>query len=301
MHPLLSCHPPPHRTRLAATAALCAALGMAALPANAAPVGCLITPARIADVGTPAAGVIEHIAVDRGDSVRKGQALVTLRADAERASLAAARVRAQAEASVAGAQAAAQLAQQKLERAEDLFRQQFISAQALEQTRTENAVAQQSLRQAKDQQAVYRSELQQARALLGLRTLVSPISGIVVDRMAHPGERVELQAVLRVADVSRLRVEVVVPASQFGSIAEGLSVAVQPEVPGLGARQARVTQVDRVIDAASNTFRVRLSLPNVDARVPAGARCKVEFPAAAPAGTSPAEQPAVAVQSTRVP
>lgn len=256
---------------------LAALLCALALPAHAAPLGCLITPARIADVGTPSAGVIEHIAVDRGDVVQRGQVLVTLRADTERASLAAARVRAGADAAVSGAQAGADLARQKLERAQDLFRQQFISAQALEQARAEHTVAVQTLQQALDQRAVYRTEVQQARALLGLRTLTSPISGIVVDRMAHPGERVELQAVLRVADVSELRVEVVVPANRFGSIREGAEAGVQPEVPGLGVKQAVVTQVDRVIDAASNTFRVRLALPNGDGGVPAGARCKVDF------------------------
>lgn len=257
--------------------AFAALLFPAAWPGHAAPLGCLITPARIADVGTPAAGVIERIAVDRGDLVHEGQALVTLRADSERASLAAARVRAGAEAAVSGAQASERLARQKLERAEDLHRQQFISAQALEQARAEHAVAKQTLQQALDQQAVYRTEVEQARAQLALRTLTSPLSGIVVDRMAHPGERVELQPVLRVADVSELRIEAAVPASRFGSIREGAAAAVQPEVPGIAARQAVVTRVDRIIDAASNTFRVRLALPNADGGVPAGARCKVDF------------------------
>jgi hypothetical protein len=32
-----------------------------------------------------------------------------------------------------------------------------------------------------------------------------------------------------------------------------------------------------VLDPASNTFRVRLALPNPDLRIPAGARCKVDF------------------------
>ena len=238
-----------------------------------------MTPADGVPTSAMRAGVIERIAVDRGDVVRRGQALVTLRADSERASLAAAQVRADAQAMVSGAQAGAQLARQKLERAEDLHRQQFISAQALEQARAEHAVAAQALQQALDQRSVYRTELQQARALLGLRTLSSPISGIVVDRMANPGERVELQAVLRVADVSELRVEAAVPASQFGSIRKGAVAHVRPEVPGVAAREAVVTQVDRVIDAASNTFRVRLALPNEDGGVPAGARCKVDFDA----------------------
>ena len=40
---------------------------------------------------------------------------------------------------------------------------------------------------------------------------------------------------------------------------------------------ARVTVVDRVVDAASGTFGVRLELPNPDYRLPAGLKCKVRF------------------------
>jgi cobalt-zinc-cadmium efflux system membrane fusion protein len=282
-------------SRLAtATVALLAAL------APQAHAGCLITPARIADVGTQAAGVIDRIAVDRGDVVRKGQVLVVLRADSERASLAAALARADADAAVSGAQAGARLARQKLDRAQELHRQQFISAQALEQARAENQVAAQTLQHAIDQRAIYRTEVGHARAMLGLRTLTSPLSGIVVDRMAQPGERVELQAVLRVVDVSELRVEAVVPVSRFGSIREGAVAQVHPEVPGLAARPAVVTQVDRVIDAASNTFRVRLALPNEDGGVPAGARCKVDF-AGAKADAAPTPAVTVLEQRSRTP
>jgi multidrug efflux pump subunit AcrA (membrane-fusion protein) len=35
--------------------------------------------------------------------------------------------------------------------------------------------------------------------------------------------------------------------------------------------------VDRVIDAATNTFRVRLELPNPGGVLPAGLRCKVDL------------------------
>jgi len=40
---------------------------------------------------------------------------------------------------------------------------------------------------------------------------------------------------------------------------------------------ARVTVVDRVIDAASGTFGVRLALPNPDLKLPAGLKCRVKF------------------------
>ena len=35
---------------------------------------------------------------------------------------------------------------------------------------------------------------------------------------------------------------------------------------------------DRVVDAASGTFGVRLELPNPGYRLPAGLKCKVRFP-----------------------
>jgi multidrug efflux pump subunit AcrA (membrane-fusion protein) len=59
-------------------------------------------------------------------------------------------------------------------------------------------------------------------------------------------------------------------------------------VPELFARQeheAVVRTVDRVIDAASNTFRVRLELPNPGGSLPAGLRCRVDLGIALPAAT----------------
>jgi hypothetical protein len=36
--------------------------------------------------------------------------------------------------------------------------------------------------------------------------------------------------------------------------------------------------VDRVVDAASGTFGVRLQLPNPGYRLPAGLKCEIRFP-----------------------
>ena len=245
--------------------------------ASALTLGCLITPARVAEIGTPVAGVVERMLVDRGDSVRQGQPLAVLHAAGERASVRTAEARARAQAAVSAAQATLSLARQKTQRAESLHAEQFISDIALDQARTELSVATQALQQAEDQRAVYQAESAQALAQLHQRALRSPFDGVVTDRMAHPGERVELQPLLRVAEVARLRVEVVVPASRFGQVRPGARHAVRAEVPGVPAREATVTQVDQVIDAASNTFRVRLALDNADRVVPAGARCQIDL------------------------
>jgi multidrug efflux pump subunit AcrA (membrane-fusion protein) len=62
---------------------------------------------------------------------------------------------------------------------------------------------------------------------------------------------------------------------------------VTPESPAEGVYQATVTVVDRIIDAASGTFRVRAELPNPDYALPAGLRCKVRFPGGVPASPEP--------------
>jgi membrane fusion protein (multidrug efflux system) len=51
-----------------------------------------------------------------------------------------------------------------------------------------------------------------------------------------------------------------------------------PEAPIGGQYTAEVKIVDKVIDAASGTFGVRLELPNPNYRLPAGLKCKVIFP-----------------------
>ena len=65
---------------------------------------------------------------------------------------------------------------------------------------------------------------------------------------------------------------------------------------------ATVRHVDRVLDAASNSFRVRLTLPNPHYRLPAGLRCKADLPAVvATSGTPPKLAPMVAKASAPLP
>ena len=79
-----------------------------------------------------------------------------------------------------------------------------------------------------------------------------------------------------------------VPIAQYGFLRVGGQASVTPELPGAGARQARVTLVDRVIDPASNTFRVHLELPNAKHALPAGLRCKAEYATSGEAVVAPA-------------
>jgi multidrug efflux pump subunit AcrA (membrane-fusion protein) len=88
--------------------------------------------------------------------------------------------------------------------------------------------------------------------------------------------------------VNPLRVEVVLPSSFYASVRLGMPVTVTPDFPGATARTAKVALVDKVIDGASNTFRIRLELPNPDLSLPAGLRCKADLGQRPAAGPQPA-------------
>lgn len=258
--------------------ALLANLSLAAHAAPPAqPLGCLIEADQVAEVGSAVTGIIEAIHVERGDSVRRGQVLATLRDSVERAQIGVARSRVDIEADIRGARASLELAEDRLRRTGDLHTRKFVSAQAVEQAGAEVRIAREKLQQARDLQQVSQRELDLAEARLGERVVRSPFDGVVTDRYLSVGERIEEKALVRIAKLHPLRVEVVLPNTLYGSIAAGMSADIQPDLPGLDRLSAPVTRVDKVLDAASNTFRARLTLPNPDYAIPAGVRCKASF------------------------
>ncbi len=272
------------------------ALGLLLLPAlptfAAQPLGCLIEAMRSTDVGSPVIGVVQNVAVERGDVVHKGQVLAVLRASVERATLNVAASRAESIAEVQAAQAGAKFSRERLIRAEDLLRQQFISQQALDQARAESVQADQKLALVREQRLLSGQEREVAAAQLSQRVIRSPFDGVIAERFVSAGERVDDKPIVRVAKVDPLRVQLVVPVAMYAEVQLGGLATVLPELPGAAAVQARVSMVDKVVDPASNTFRVHLELPNPNGALPAGLRCKAQFGTSiAAAGVAAAKAP----------
>ncbi len=239
--------------------------------------GCLIEPDRVADVGSQSVGVIERLLVERGDTVAAGQLVARLAGQVERASLSVAEARSQADAEVKQSEAAHDLAARKLERTKDLLKRDFVSGQALDQAQAEARMAEHRVSQAKEAQRVLVRELRLSNAQLGQRDVRSPFEGVVIERYRTEGERIEREPLVRVARLDPLRIEAIVPASQFGSVSVGQMAKVRTDVPSFAVLQAKVVLVDKVIDPGSNSFRIRLSLPNADHRIPSGLRCKLDL------------------------
>ena len=263
---------------------------------GARPLLCLIQPDSEAEIGSPVVGVVDSILVERGDKVKKGQVLARLRSHVEAASLRVAKTRAEADADVRAAEANFLYLKQQQSRSEELYEQKFISAAALEKSRAETKVAEEKYAQARKQLDVWKREVDLAKAQLQLRAIRSPFSGVIVERHASLGERIEDKSMFRVARLDLLRVEVVVPAAMFGTITKGMVARVKPTLPNAEPLDAEIVLIDHYIDSASNTFRVRAALPNADGKIPPGSRCSVELmelPAAAQsqAASVPASAP----------
>lgn len=269
-------------------------LALVAVPAiaqSSQPLGCLIEPQDTADLGTPVIGIVEQLNADRGDLVSKGQVLAVLRADVERAATQVARSRSAANAELQAAMSNRTFAEQKFKRTQDLVARNFLSQHALDEASNDLKIAEQRVAQAREQLKVWGQELGMAEAQLSLRELKSPFDGVITERYLSLGERMEEKPIFRIAQIDPLRVEAIVPASLFGTIEPGTTASIKPDLASIPTQSATVTQIDRVIDAASNTFRVRLSLPNPDHRIPAGLRCKIEFANAAPSTSAATTRP----------
>jgi membrane fusion protein, heavy metal efflux system len=239
--------------------------------------GCLVEPSIVVDVSSPVSGLLDKVSVERGDRVNQGQTVATLESRVERASVDLALARLKNDAEIRSAESNQDFARKKHERNETLHRDGVVSAQVREQAETESILAQERLKQTREQHAVTAQEVQLARSQLSLKTISSPITGLVVERFLSSGERADDKPILRIAQVNPLRVEAILPAAMYGKVKQGMTAKVQPELPDEVARQAQVTLVDKVIDPASNTFRVRLELPNQDYSLPSGVRCKINI------------------------
>jgi RND family efflux transporter MFP subunit len=238
---------------------------------------CLIEPNMVVDVSSAVEGVVERFHVERSDFVEEGQLLLELESGVEIAAVNKARARSQMEGALNSQRSSLEFNERRLNRVKQLFKKGLVSSFEMDEAETQVELARAELQKAEDEQKLAILELQRAEETLNLRRIRSPFKGVVVERFKSPGESVEDKPIVKLAQIDPLRVEVFMPASEFGNIKPGLYARVKPENSTSEEYLTEAKLVDRVIDAASGTFTVRLELPNPDQRIPSGLRCKVSF------------------------
>ncbi len=238
---------------------------------------CIIEPYVVVNVGSPVKGILASITVDKSDTVKKGQVLAKLESAVEKANVNLARARTELDVEIKSSKVTLAMAERQQTRINDLFAKSAVSSQQKDEADTETKLAALQLGQVRKKKEVAKLDLRRAQAALERRTIRSPISGVVVQRFSSPGEFVKEEPILTIATIDPLRVEAIVPATIFGKVSPGMRAEVIPERPKDGIYEGKVSVVDRVIDASSGTFGVRVQLPNPDHQLPGGLRCKVRF------------------------
>jgi len=213
----------------------------AASPALTYPARVTLPPASVRVIAAAGAGLVTHVQVQAGDTVKRGAPLLTLSmpglADAQNA-LTQARLR-------------SQLAASNAARDEKLFGEGLIAESRLRATQSEARSADASLAAA---QAML-TMLGTGKVAGGSITLTAPIAGVVTESLAEPGQRVDAgMALVKLADLSKLALEIPLSTVQVRQVAVGQSVKVA-DSEASGRITALMPQLD-----ASQSVLARASL-----------------------------------------
>jgi RND family efflux transporter MFP subunit len=247
-------------------------------PSGAAELDCLLQPREIVTVSAPVEGVLERVAVERGDVVEAGSVLAVLESSLERSAVAIARARAAQDYNIKANQVRVDFGERRFVRTDEMFKKSLVPLKEFDEAETAKILAGYGLIEANEQRRLADLDLDRAQTALELRTIRSPINGVVMERLRHPGELASREnPLVKIARLDPLRAEVFVPIALYGQVAVGQHAVVVPEAPLNRPLAARVTVVDKVANAASSTFGVRLEVPNAGNRVPGGLTCKVRI------------------------
>jgi membrane fusion protein (multidrug efflux system) len=233
-------------------------------------------------------GFVKRVAVDRGSAVKQGQVLVTIEAPEMQAQI----VEAQSKAQVLVPQRAE--AEAKLAGAQSTY-DRLKAASATPGVVAENDVivaqknveaAQALVRSYADSIKAAEAQVQAVKDLEQYLTLKAPFDGIITERNVHPGALVGPGSgstpLLRLHQLSRLRLVVAVPEALVGAMVKGARVAFTvPAYPG-ETFYGVLNLKGHDLDEKTRSMAVELDVRNPDLRLGAGMYPEVQWPVRRP-------------------
>ncbi|HEX6631594.1 MAG TPA: efflux RND transporter periplasmic adaptor subunit, partial [Gemmatimonadaceae bacterium] len=217
-----------------------------------------LEPADRVTVTAQVGGTLGAIAVDRGTPVRRGQRLTTIEAAGVRSQAAG------AQAAVAAAEAGLAAARTQRDAAQRLY-----DAGATSRVSFENAQA--SYRAAEAQLAAAQAQATAAGEAAGYTVVTAPLTGIVADRPAEPGEAVASgDPIVTIVNTAVLELAGQVAVDDAGAIRIG-----QPVTFALDAFPGRefagtVARKDPAADPGTRQVGIYVRLPNPGSEITAG-------------------------------
>ncbi len=230
------------------------------MPVKAAPVKVGTISKEVSAVGTlianesvmvrpEVAGRIAKINFNEGEVVARGALLVTLDS---------AEVRAQ----LAGSSADERLNRQRAERAEELYKKNFISQQALDDAR--EAYKKSSARRQEDEVRVAKTEIH------------APFNGIVGLRLVSAGAYLKAgEDIARLDNIDVVKLDFRVPETYLGQIGRSQPIALRVDAYPAQKFTGQVYAIEPGLDEKTRTAMLRARVPNPGGRLKPGMFARV--------------------------
>lgn len=199
---------------------------------------------KMTDVYSRVQGLIEEIYVEEGDHVKKGQPLLQLAPE---------------ELALEEARARVQYEQEKAlyERKQAMFDKQLLSREEFETARFSLDAS--------------RIAWQEAKLNLDHTKVTSPLTGVIGERLARPGDRIQpTDKLFTVINNDEMIAIVHVPEKEVGAIKKGQKAFIQSQHLGDERFEGWIKRVSPVVDPQSGTFKVTIGIRNEGNRLRPG-------------------------------
>lgn len=257
-------------------------------------------PYQSVDLRARVSGFVEAVRVDRGSAVKRGETLITLSAPEMRVQVLEAQAkvkaveaqRAEADAKVAGAQAMYDRLKKASETPGAIAGNELVQAEkVLEATKATRASIDVSVEAA-------RAAVEPLHEMLSYLQVKAPFDGVITERYAHPGALASPagQPLLKLEQLSRLRLVVAVPEAEVGGIVRNARVPFTVPAYAGESFYGTVARIGRSVESKTRTMPVELDVLNSGGRLSPGMYAEVQWPVRS--GKSALLVPPTAVTST---
>jgi len=203
------------------------------------------------DVTTEAGGVVQQIAFESGQKVRKGELLVQLNTANEQAQLKA-------------LETAANLAVTQRDRWRELGEQKLVSRSEVDERIADAAST--------------RAQAEAQRALIAQKTIRAPFDGVLGIRKANLGQYLDPgDPIVGLQALDPIHVDFTLPEQRMNQVAIGTPVRLEVDALPGQPFQAQVTAIEPSVDANTRNFKVRATLANKEGVLRPGAFGRVGF------------------------
>jgi RND family efflux transporter MFP subunit len=206
--------------------------------------------------------IVSELAVEEGDTIRKGRPLAYLddreiRNEFEQAKIAID----QAKVNLKQAQVRAELSAAEYERAKTLFEQKLISQQEFDQTALSSRTDTLAADEAKQQLVAAEARLEGAAIQLEYTTIESPLDGVVTERLVDVGDRVNVnEALFSVQEFPPLWARIYVPEKSLPELNVGQRASIEVETYPDQKFEGRIKMISPTVDASSGTVKVTIEV-----------------------------------------